>query len=68
MAMKECAAFDKLYIKRSTWVGGENLPRAFEKNLKAFSRREFPTFKTGVWGVFVLRDKSASTLVGETAI
>jgi hypothetical protein len=44
-AMKECAVFDKLYIKKSTWVGAENLPHAFEKDLKAFSRRDFPSFK-----------------------
>jgi dTDP-4-amino-4,6-dideoxygalactose transaminase len=45
-AMKESAVFDKPYIKKSTWVGAGNLPHAFEKDLKAFSRREFPTFKT----------------------
>jgi hypothetical protein len=45
-AMKECAVFDKPYIKKATWVGGENLPRGFEKDLKDFSRREFPSFKT----------------------
>jgi hypothetical protein len=44
--MKECAVFDKQYLKKATWVGAENLPHAFEKDLKAFSRREFPTFKT----------------------
>ena len=46
LAMKECAVFDKPYIKKATWVGAENLPHAFEKDLKTFSRREFPTFKT----------------------
>jgi hypothetical protein len=45
-AMKESAVFDKPYIKKSAWVGAENLPHVFEKNLKAFSRREFPTFKS----------------------
>jgi hypothetical protein len=45
-AMKESAVFDKRYIRKSAWVGTENLPPAFEQNLKAFSRREFPTFKT----------------------
>jgi hypothetical protein len=57
MAMEECAVFDKLYIKRATWVGGENLPHAFEQNLKAFSRREFPTFKT--------REEALNWLVGD---
>jgi hypothetical protein len=37
-AMKECTVFDQLYINKSTWVGAENLPHAFEKNQKAFSR------------------------------
>ena len=55
-AMRECAVFDKLYINRSTWVGAESLPLAFEKNLKAFSRREFPTFKT--------REEALNWLVG----
>ena len=45
-SMKECAAFDKQYIKKATWVGAESLPQSFEQELKAFSQREFPTFKT----------------------
>ena len=45
-AMKESAVFDKPYIKKSAWVGAENLPTVFEQNLKAFSRREFTTFKS----------------------
>ena len=44
-AMKEAAVFDKPYIKKSTWVGTENLPSVYEHSLRAFSRREFPTFK-----------------------
>ena len=44
--MKESAVFDKPYIKKSAWVGAENLPTVFEQNLKAFSRREFTTFKS----------------------
>jgi mannose/fructose-specific phosphotransferase system component IIA len=45
-AMKESAVFNKPYIKKSAWVGAENLPPVFEKNLKDFSRREFTTFKS----------------------
>jgi len=45
-AMKESAVFDKPYIKKSAWVGAENLSSVFEQNLKTFSKREFPTFKT----------------------
>ena len=55
-AMKECAVFDKLYITKSTWVGAESLPPAFEKNLKTFSRREFPTVKS--------REEALNWLVG----
>ena len=45
-AIKESAVFDKPYIKKSAWLGAESLPKDFEQNLKAFSRREFPTFKS----------------------
>jgi hypothetical protein len=44
--MKESAVFDKPYIKKSAWVGAENLPQVFGQNLKDFSRRQFPTFKS----------------------
>ena len=44
--MKESAVFDKPYIKKSAWVGAENLPQALEQDLKDFSRRQFPTFKS----------------------
>ena len=45
-ALKESAVFDKPYIKKSAWIGAENLPKDFEQNLKDFSRRQFPTFKS----------------------
>jgi hypothetical protein len=45
-AMKESAVFDKPFIKKSAWVGADSLPHVFEQNLKAFSRREFPSFKS----------------------
>jgi hypothetical protein len=45
-AMKESAVFDKPFIKRSAWVGAENFPQVLYENLKSFSRREFPIFKT----------------------
>jgi hypothetical protein len=44
--MKETAVFDKPYIKKSAWVGAEDLPELFSENVKSFSRREFPTFKS----------------------
>jgi hypothetical protein len=45
-AMKEAAVFDKPYIKASAWIGGEALSGAFLEELKGYSRREFPAFKT----------------------
>ena len=45
-AMKESAVFDKPYVKKSAWVGAENFPKVLSENIRSFSRREFPTFKT----------------------
>jgi hypothetical protein len=45
-AMKESAVFDKPFIKKSAWVGAEKFPHVLYENLKSFSRREFPIFKT----------------------
>jgi len=45
-AMKEGAVFDRPHIKKSAWVGTDNLPNVFYENLKAFSRRDLPTFAT----------------------
>ena len=44
--MKESSVFDKPYVKKSAWVGTENLPHEFEQSLKDFSRREYLSFKT----------------------
>jgi len=44
--IKEVATLDRPYVKRSAWVGTENLPRVFYENIKSFSQREFPSFKT----------------------
>jgi hypothetical protein len=45
-SMKESAVFDRPHLKKSAWVGTENLPRVFYENIKIFSQRELPTFKT----------------------
>ena len=37
---------DRPYVKKSAWVGTENLPHVFYENFKSFSQRELPTFKT----------------------
>ena len=45
-SIKESAVFDRPHIKKSAWVGTENLPRVFYEHLKNFAQRELPTFKT----------------------
>src|SRR5450755_5131303 len=44
--LKEAAAFDKPFVKKSAFVGTENFPHGFCDSLSNFSRRTFPTFKT----------------------
>ena len=44
--MKEGAVFDRPHIKKSAWVGTENLPKVFYEHLKVFSQRDLPTFKS----------------------
>ena len=44
--LKETATFDKPFVKKSAFVGIENLPQGFSENVSSFSRREFPAFKT----------------------
>lgn len=44
--MKKVAVFDRPHIKKSAWVGTENLPKVFYEHLKVFSQRDLPTFKT----------------------
>jgi hypothetical protein len=45
-SMKESAVFDRPHLKKSAWVGTENLPRVFYEHIKVFSQRDLPTFKT----------------------
>ena len=44
--MKEVAALDRPYVKRSAWVGVESIPHVFYENIKSFSHRDIPSFKT----------------------
>ena len=44
--MKEGTVFDRPYLKKSAWVGTENLPKVFYEHIKVFSQRELPTFKS----------------------
>lgn len=44
--IKEVLVLDRPYVKRSAWVGTENLPHVFYEHFKNFSQRELPMFKT----------------------
>jgi len=45
-ALKEATAYTRPYLKRSAWVGAESLPKVFYNNIRSFSRRTLPTFRT----------------------
>ena len=44
--LKQATVFDRPLVKRSAWVGTESLPNVFYENLKSFSQRDLPTFRT----------------------
>ena len=46
VSLKESTVFNRPHLKKSAWVGTENLPRVFYEHIKNFSQRELPTFKT----------------------
>lgn len=55
--MKEVLTLDRPFVKRSAFVGTESLPHVYYENIKTFSRRDFPVFKT--------REEAMEWLVGE---
>jgi hypothetical protein len=55
--MKESAVFDRPHLKRSVWVGIENLPKVFYEHIKNFSQRYLPAFET--------REKAMDWLVSD---
>jgi len=55
--MKESAVFDKPFVKKSALIGTETLPEKFYEQLKTFSGRELPIFKT--------REEALSWLIEE---
>ncbi|HMG99828.1 MAG TPA: hypothetical protein VK555_00375 [Terriglobales bacterium] len=55
--LKKATVFDRPHLKRSAWVGTESLPKVFYENIKSFSQRDLPTFKT--------RQEAMDWLVGE---
>jgi len=44
--MKEVLTLDRPFVKRSAWVHAESVPHVFYENIKTFSQRDIPTFKT----------------------
>lgn len=44
--MKEVLTLDRPYVKRSAWVHAESVPHVFYENIKSFSQREIPIFRT----------------------
>lgn len=54
---KEVLVLDRPYVKKSAWIGTENLPHVFYANFKSFSQRELPIFKT--------REQAMEWLAGE---
>jgi hypothetical protein len=44
--VKPALVFDRPHLKRSAWVGIESIPKVFFEQLKAFSQRDLPSFKT----------------------
>lgn len=55
--LKKATVFDRPHLKRSAWVVNDDFPKAFYENVKAFSVRDLPTFRT--------RQHALSYLVGE---
>ena len=44
--IKEVLTLDRPFVKKTAWIGTENIPHAFLENFHSFSRREIVTFKT----------------------
>lgn len=44
--MKEVLVLDRPFVKRSAWVGVDSVPRVYYENIKTFTQRQLPSFKT----------------------
>ncbi len=44
--MKVVAAKDRPYVRRSAFVGAEEIPDVYYRALRSFSARDFPSFKS----------------------
>ena len=58
-SLKEATVYVRPHLKRSAWVGVETLPKVFYQNIKSFSQRDLPTFKS--------REEALDWLVGAAA-
>jgi hypothetical protein len=46
MKIKEVLTLDRPFVKKSAWIGAEEIPHAFMENFHTFSQRQIVTFKT----------------------
>ncbi len=44
--IKEVLTLDRPFVKKTAWVGAEDIPRAFMESFHNFSQREIVTFRT----------------------
>jgi hypothetical protein len=44
--LKEATVMVRPHLKRSAWVGVDTLPHVYYENIKSFSQRDLPTFRT----------------------
>jgi len=44
--IKEVLTLDRPFVKKSAWVGADDMPKVFYEGFKTFSRRNFSLFKT----------------------
>jgi hypothetical protein len=44
--IKEVLTLDRPFVKKTAWIGADDIPKAFLENFHSFSRRDIVTFKT----------------------
>jgi hypothetical protein len=57
--IKEVLTLDRPFVKKTAWVGAENIPHALMESFHTFSQREIVLFKT--------REEAMDWLVEETS-
>ena len=43
--VKETAVFDKPYVKKSAWIGVEDISPEFKRDMSSYALRDFPSFR-----------------------